>query len=189
MNRIIVIQFTTLDGVVEDPDGSAGAPFGGWAFRYGPEAVAGDKFKLGPRLDTCGLLLGRTTWQLFANIWPNQTDKFSTQMNKAPKFVASRTLADVSAWSNSTVLQGELTTEVDKLRRDRDVVVIGSTSVVHALMQDELVDEYRLLMFPAVLGSGQRLFQTPAGADNLRLVSVEQSGAAALLGYERAATN
>lgn len=186
MNRIIVIEFITLDGVMEDPDGSAGKPFGGWAFRYGPEAVAGDKFKLGPRLDTGALLLGRTTWELFSTIWPNQTDEFSTQMNKAPKWVASRTLTDVSAWSNSTVIQGELTTEVEGLRRDRDVIVIGSTSVVRALMQHDLVDEYRLLIFPAVLGAGQQLFDTPAGAENLRLLSVEQSGAAALLSYERA---
>jgi dihydrofolate reductase len=185
VNRIIVIEFITLDGVIEDPDGSAGTPSGGWAFRYGPEAVAGDKFKLGPRLDTGALLFGRTTWQLFSRLWPTRTDEFSTRMNNAPKWVASRTLTDVSAWSNSTVIEGELTSEVQQLRRDRDVIVIGSASVVHSLMQHDLVDEYRLLIFPAVLGSGRRLFATPAGAENLRLLSVEQSGAAALLTYEK----
>ncbi len=87
MNRIIVIQFITLDGVIEDPDGSAGSPDGGWAFRFGPEAVAGDKFKLGSRLDTGALLFGRATWQLFAKLWPGRSDKFSTQMNTAPKWV------------------------------------------------------------------------------------------------------
>jgi dihydrofolate reductase len=186
VNRIIVIEFITLDGVIEDPDGSAGTPSGGWAFRYGPEAVAGDKFKLGPRLDTGGLLFGRTTWQLFSRLWPTRTDAFSTKMNNAPKWVASRTLTDVSAWANSQVIQGELTSEVQQLRQDRDVIVIGSASVVHSLMQHDLVDEYRLLVFPAVLGAGRRLFATPAGAENLRLVSVEQSGAAALLTYEKA---
>jgi dihydrofolate reductase len=188
VNRIIVIEFITLDGVIEDPDGSAGTPSGGWAFRYGPEAVAGDKFRLGPRLDTGALLFGRTTWQLFSRLWPPRTDEFSTKMNRAPKWVASRTLTDVGAWANSTVIEGELTDEVQRLRGERDVVVIGSTSVVHELMRHELVDEYRLLVFPTVLGTGRRLFETPAGAEDLRLVSVEQSGAAALLRYEKAVT-
>jgi dihydrofolate reductase len=186
MNRIIVIEFTTLDGVIDDPDGSGGTPSGGWAFRYGPEAVAGDKFKLGSRLDTGALLFGRETWQLFSKLWPNRSDEFSTKMNKAPKWVASRTLTDVGAWANSTVIQGDLTSEVQRLRRDRDVIVIGSVSVVHSLMRHDLVDEYRLLVFPTVLGAGRRLFDSPAGAENLRLVSVEQTGAAALLRYEKA---
>jgi len=186
MNRIIVIEFITLDGVVEDPDGSSGTPFGGWAFRYGPEAVAGDKFRLGPRLDTGALLFGRQTWQLFSRIWPARSDEFSMSMNKASKRVASRTLGDVSAWANSTLIRGELTHEVQELRRERDVIVIGSTSVVRTLRQHDLVDEYRLLVFPAVLGAGRRLFDTPAGGEDLRLVSVEQAGAAALLRYEKA---
>ena len=188
MNRIIVIEFITLDGVIEDPDGSAGTPSGGWAFRYGPEAVAGDKFKLGARLDTGGLLFGRKTWQLFSRIWPTRSDEFSTRMNTAPKWVVSRTLTDVGAWSNSTVIQGDLTGNVQQLRVDRDVIVIGSTSVVHHLMRHDLVDEYRLLIFPTVFGAGQRLFEAPAGAENLRLASAEQVGAAALLRYEKAVT-
>src|SRR5919107_1616735 len=98
MNRVIVIEFITLDGVVEDPDGSAGTPDGGWAFRFGPEAVAGDKFRLGSRLDTGALLLGRGTWQLFSRLWPNRTDEFSSRMNAASKIVVSRTLTDTSAW-------------------------------------------------------------------------------------------
>jgi dihydrofolate reductase len=185
MNRVIVIQFITLDGVVEDPDGSAATPHGGWAFRYGPGAVAGDKFKLGARLDNGALLLGRSTWQLFSRLWPNRSDEFSTKMNTAPKCVVSRTLTDVGAWRNSAVLGGELAGEVRRLRRERDVIVVGSTSVVHALMEQDLVDEYRLLVFPTVLGAGRRLFTGPAGATDLRLASVEQSGVAALLRYER----
>jgi dihydrofolate reductase len=185
MNRIIVIEFITLDGVVEDPDGSAGSPGGGWAFRHGQEAVAGDKFKLGSRLDAGALLLGRETWQLFAKIWPGRSDEFSTKLNTAPKRVASRTLRDVSAWNNSSVIEGELTTEVQRLRRERDVIVIGSTSVVHALMERDLIDEYRLLVFPTVLGHGRRLFTGQALVGDLRLISAEQGGAAALLCYER----
>ena len=186
MNRVIVIEFTTLDGVVEDPDGSAGTANGGWAFRFGPEAVAGDKFKLGRRLDTGALLLGRGTWQLFSRLWPGRSDEFSTRMNTAPKWVASRTLTDVGAWDNSAVLTGELTDEVRRLRKERDIIVIGSTSIVPTLMTHDLVDEYRLLVFPTVLGEGQRLFDGPAGVGDLELVSVERSGAAALLHYRRA---
>jgi dihydrofolate reductase len=185
MNRIIVIEFVTLDGIVEDPDGSAGTPGGGWAFRHGPEAVAGDKFKLGSRLDTGALLLGRGTWQLFSKLWPARSDEFSMKMNSAPKWVASRSLADVSAWNNSAVIDGELTSAVRQLRRQRDLIVIGSVSVVHTLMQHDLVDEYRLLVFPTVLGAGRRLFTGPEGAGELRLASVQQSGAAALLRYEK----
>jgi dihydrofolate reductase len=187
MNRIIVIQFITLDGVIEDPDGSGGTPFGGWAFRYGPEAVAGDKFRMGARLDTGALLLGRATWQQLSHIWPGRSDDFSERMNAAPKWVVSKTLTDVSAWNNSRVLGGELTSATARLRDERDVIVIGSTSVVRTLMEQDLVDEYRLLVFPAVLGSGQRLFTSPAGAGDLRLAAAEPSGAAALLCYEKAA--
>jgi dihydrofolate reductase len=187
VNRIIVIEFITLDGVVEDPDGSAGSAAGGWAFRFGPEAVAGDKFKLGARLDTGALLFGRQTWQLFTKIWPGRSDEFSMQMNNAPKWVASRTLTDVSAWQRSRLIEGELTSEVGRLRRERDLIVIGSTSVVHTLMERDLVDEYRLLIFPTVLGRCRRLFDSPATpAADLRLISAEQSGAAALLRYEKA---
>ena len=186
MNRIIVIQFITLDGVIEDPDGSAGSPDGGWAFRFGPEAVAGDKFKLGARLDTGALLFGRATWQLFAKLYPPRSDHFSTQMNTAAKRVASRTLTDVSAWHNSRLLKGELTDEVQRLRGERDVIVIGSTSVVHTLIEHDLVDEYRLLIFPTVLGRGGRLFTGRPQAGDLRLLSAEQIGAGALLRYETA---
>lgn len=185
MNRVIVIAFLTLDGVVEDPDGSDGTPGGGWAFRHGPEAVAGDKFRLGSRLDTGGLLLGRGTWQLFSTLWPNRTDDFSQRMNAAPKWVASRTLTDVSAWSNSALINGDLTGEVKRLREERDLIVIG-TSIPQALIEEDLVDEYRLLVFPTVRGSGRRLFTNPAGTGDLRMVSVDQAGAAALLCYERA---
>jgi dihydrofolate reductase len=185
VNHVIVVQFITLDGVVEDPDGSAGTPNGGWAFRFGPEAVAGDKFKLGPRLGTGALLLGRGTWQLFAKLWPPRSDDFSTTMNNASKVVASRTLTDVSGWQHSSLIEGELTSEVERLRRERDVIVIGSTSVARTLREHDLVDEYRLLIFPTILGGGGRLFDGPAEAGDLRLVSAEQSGAAALVRYQR----
>jgi hypothetical protein len=91
---VIVIEFITLDGIVSDPDGSGGTLAGGWAFQHGPEAVAGDKFRLGSTLDNGVLLLGRKTWQLFSRIWPGRDDPFSARMNAVPKLLASRTLTD-----------------------------------------------------------------------------------------------
>jgi dihydrofolate reductase len=185
MNRVIVIEFITLDGVVEDPDGSDGTPNGGWAFRFGREAVAGDKFRLGPILETGALLMGRRTWELFAKIWPGRSDDFSSKLNAAPKLVVSRTLTDVSGWNNSSLIEGELTDEVRRRISEQDIVVIGSLGVAQHLMQADLVDEYRLLVFPTVLGTGRRLFASPLPGD-LRLISAAQSGAGALLSYERA---
>jgi dihydrofolate reductase len=151
---VIVIQFITLDGIVTDPDGSGGTPTGGWAFRHGPEAVAGDKFSLGRTLDDGVLLLGRTTWDLFSRLWPGRDDPFSLRMNRVPKLVASRSLTDTSAWANSRVIQGDLVAAVQHERRD--VVIAGSLSVVQTLMAEDLVDEYRLLIFPTTIGAGQQ---------------------------------
>jgi dihydrofolate reductase len=180
VNSIIVIQFITLDGVVEDPDGSDGTLAGGWAFRYGPEAVAGDKFRLGARLDTGALLLGRTTWELFAKIWPGRDTPFAQRMNAVPKLVVSRTLTDASAWANSQVAADP----IDVVQREpRDVIITGSLSVVHPLMAAGLIDEYRLLTFPTILGTGERLFPAGGPPAHLALLSAEQSGAAILAQY------
>ncbi|WP_021597276.1 MULTISPECIES: dihydrofolate reductase family protein [Actinomadura] len=115
---VIVIEFITMDGIVSDPDGSAGTPTGGWAFRHGPEAVAGDKFRLGETLDQGVMLLGRRTWQLFSQIWPGRDDPFAARMNAAPKLVASRTLTDTSAWATSTLIDGDLIDTVKHRHRD-----------------------------------------------------------------------
>jgi dihydrofolate reductase len=184
MRRVIVIEFVTLDGVVEDPDGSGGTAAGGWAFRHGPEAVAGDKFDLGPLLDTGVMLLGRTTWELFAKLWPGRTDPFSTKMNAIPKLVASRSRTEVDAWQNSTLLDGDLVETVRRRKESQDVVVTGSVGVVHTLAAADLVDEYRLMVFPTVVGAGRRLFADGAPA-RLRLASVERKGQGALLRYSR----
>ncbi|GAA3538257.1 dihydrofolate reductase family protein [Nonomuraea rosea] len=182
---VIVMQFITLDGIVTDPDGSGGTPAGGWAFRHGPGTVAGDKFRLGSTLDDGVMLLGRATWQLFSRLWPERDDPFSARMNAVPKLVASRTLTDVSAWANSKVLDGEL---ADAVRRERrDVVIPGSLSVVRALMAEDLIDEYRLLIFPTVLGAGERLFPAGGPPAYLECLSAEQSGAAVLTRFGRAA--
>ncbi len=181
---VIVIEFITLDGIVSDPDGSGGTPLGGWAFRHGPGTVAGDKFQLGRTLDEGVLLLGRSTWQLFSRLWPGRDDPFSARMNAVPKLVASRTLTDTSAWTNSRVIDGDLVQAVK--REPRDVIVTGSLSVVHALMAADLIDEYRLLTFPSILGAGDRLFPPGGPPAYLECLSAEQAGAAVLTRYGRA---
>jgi dihydrofolate reductase len=182
---VIVIEFLTLDGMVSDPDGSAGTPTGGWAFRHGPETVAGDKFRLGSTLDEGVMVLGRRTWQLFSRLWPGRDDPFSARMNAVPKRVASRTLTDTSAWANSTVIDGDL---VDAVKHERrDVITTGSLSVVHALMAEDLIDEYRLLIFPTVLGAGERLFLAGRAPAYLECLATEPVGAAVLSRYGRAA--
>lgn len=181
MGRVIVIQFVTLDGVTQDPDGSEGFEHGGWAFRFGPQAVAGDKFKLGAFLDRGTMLLGRRTWQRFAGIWPSRSDDFSRKMNAMPKLVASRTLARVDAWSNSTLLTGDLIEEVRRRKNREDLIIAGSDSLVRLLREHDLVDEYRLLLFPIVLGGGRRLFPEGTSPGPLETLGVEQSGAACLI--------
>ncbi len=185
MGRLIVISFVTLDGVMEDPDGSGGTPHGGWAFRYGPEATAGDKFALGPVLDTGALLLGRTTWELFSRIFGPRTDPFSEKMNAIPKLVVSRTLGRADGWNGSTLLRDELDVEVARIREDRDVVIAGSASVVDHLAARDLVDQYRLLVFPIVLGRGRRLFADGTAPVDLELSGTETVGGAVRLVYDR----
>jgi dihydrofolate reductase len=181
---VIVIEFITLDGIVSDPDGSGGTPGGGWCFRHGPEAVAGDKFRLGSTMDEGVLLLGRTTWQQFSRIWPERDDPFSVRMNAVPKLVASRTLTDASAWANSRVIDGD---PIDTIKREqRDVIITGSPGIVHTLMAQDLIDEYRLLTFPTILGVGERLFPAGGPSADLECLSAEQSGGAVLTRYARA---
>ncbi len=181
---VIVIEFITLDGITSDPDGSDGTSTGGWAFRHGRETVAGDKFRLGSVLDDGVLLLGRKTWQLFSRIWPGRDDPFATRMNAVPKLVASRTLTDALAWRNSEVADDA----IDAVKRERrDVIITGSLSIVHRLITDDLIDEYRLLTFPTVLGTGERLFPAGTPTAHLECLSAEQSGATVLTRYGRAA--
>ncbi|WP_316784788.1 dihydrofolate reductase family protein [Streptomyces sasae] len=184
---IIVIGFVTLDGIMSDPTGSERTPLGGWALRHGREAIDGDKFRLGGTLDDGVLLFGRTTWQVFSRLWPGREGPFAARMNAAPKLVASRTLSgtDTAAWANSRILEGNV---IDAVKHEpRDVVVIGSLSIVHQLMAEDLIDEYRLLTFPTVLGTGDRLF--PAGGPHAELecLSAQQVGPAVLTRHRRAA--
>jgi len=181
--QTIVIAFSTLDGITEDPDGADGTPHGRWVFRDGPPPP--DHFRLGPKLDTGVLLLGRKTWEHFSHIWPSRADDFSAAMNRMPKLVASRTRPDLSAWQNSSLLDGELLDAVERTKADRDVIIAGSASIVHTLTEHDRVDEYRILFFPTALGSGTPLFSPKAAPVQLRLLSAETSGPAILARYER----
>jgi dihydrofolate reductase len=186
MNRIIAIHYTTLDGVAEDPDGRDGRPFGGWAFRYGPEAIAGDKFDVASNLEAGTLAFGRRTWDAVSSFWPERSGGYADVMNAAPKLVVSSSPIDEDRWSGSTVRRGD---GVEVLRDEatrRDVVVIGSLSLTQALLAADALDELRLIVFPTVLGTGRHLF--PDGvASNLTTVSSEVLGQTARLRFERAA--
>jgi dihydrofolate reductase len=177
MGRLIVTSFITLDGVVEDPDGSDGSGFGGWAMRHGPQGVAGDKFRLGPLLEQGTLVFGRRTWEHFSTLWPNRDDPFSQAMNSATKVVVTHRRVDTAAWSGSSAIDQPLTDWARASLATTDLVVIGSQSIVHELAEADLVDEYRLLTFPTAVGSGRRLFPK---SKLLELVSAEQVGPAVL---------
>ena len=158
MGRIVVTEFVSLDGVMEDPGGSEDFEHGGWSFET-PRGEEGDKFKLDEALETDALLLGRRTFQGFAEAWPQRSGEFADKFNGMPKYVFSSTLTDPE-WSNSTVLEGELEEEVERVKEahDGDIVVHGSASLAESLLEADLVDELRLMVFPVVLGSGRRLF-------------------------------
>jgi dihydrofolate reductase len=182
MGDVIVIQFCTLDGVVSDPDGRDGTGHGGWAFRYGPGPVSDDKFRLGARMDQGVQLYGRRTWERFSRLWPGRDGDFAGRMNAAPKRVATRTGVDATAWSNSAAIDGDPLVWVTDERTRRDVVVIGSLSLVHQLAAADLVDEYRLITFPAVVGDGDRLFAGGVPAD-FTFTLVEPADATALTAF------
>jgi dihydrofolate reductase len=178
VRKLVVSEFVTLDGVMEDPGGAEGFDRGGWAFRFdrGPE---GDKFKLDEVLDADALLLGRVTYEGFAAAWPSRSDEvgFADKFNTMPKYVVSTTLTDPE-WTNSTVIDGDVVEEIRKLKEEPggDLVVHGSATLVRTLVDNDLVDEYRLMVFPIVLGKGKRLFGDAADKKRLRLVDAKPVG-------------
>jgi dihydrofolate reductase len=176
MARIVVTEFVSLDGVVEDPGGSESFKYGGWSFEFdrGPE---GDQFKLDETRNSTGLLLGRVTYEGFAEAWPQRDGEFADIFNSMPKYVVSSTLKDPE-WANSTVLEGDIVAEVSKLREgpDGDIVVHGSVQLAQTLVEHDLVDELRLMVFPVVLGTGKRLFGDPGDKKKLKLVDSKVVG-------------
>jgi dihydrofolate reductase len=187
MGRNVVTEFVSLDGVMEDPGGAEDFEYGGWSFEFN-RGEEGDKFKLDETLQSEALLLGRATYEGFADAWPSREGEFADKFNSMPKYVVSSTLRDPD-WTNSTVLEGDLVEEVSKLRRDSDgdVVVHGSAQLVQSLLENDLVDEVRLMVFPVVLGKGKRLFGETSGKKPLRLADSKTVGdGVAILIYQPA---
>jgi dihydrofolate reductase len=176
MGRIVVTEFVSLDGVMEDPGGSEGFEHGGWTFEI-PRGDEGDQFKLDETREAEALLLGRVTYQGFAEAWPSREGEFADKFNNMPKYVVSSTL-DEPAWANSTVLNGNIADEIEQVRQKHsgDVVVHGSAQLVQFLLAQDLVDELRLMVFPVVLGSGKRLFGDTSGKKRLQLVDSRTVG-------------
>jgi dihydrofolate reductase len=187
MGRIVVTEFVSLDGVIEDPGGSENFRHGGWSFEI-DRGNEGDRFKLDEALSSEALLLGRVTYEGFAAAWPSREGEFADKFNTMPKYVVSSTLEEPE-WNNSTVLKGDVAEEVAKLRQeqDGDIVVHGSVRLVQTLVEHDLVDEFRLMVYPVVLGSGKRLFGETSNKKPLRLVdSKVVGGGVAILIYEPA---
>lgn len=187
MGRIVVTEFVSLDGVMEAPGGGEGYKHAGWTFQIN-RGEDGDKFKLDETLDTEALLLGRVTYQGFAAAWPSMKGEFADKFNSMPKYVVSSTLRDPE-WNNSTVLKGDVVESVSKLRQGLggDIVIHGSAMLVQALLEHDLVDELRLMVFPVVLGSGKRLFGDTTDKKSLRLADSKIVGdGVAILTYQQA---
>jgi dihydrofolate reductase len=187
MGRIVVTEFVSLDGVMEDPGGSEDFRYGGWSFEFN-RGEDGDKFKLDETMGSEALLLGRVTYEGFADSWPSREGEFADKFNSMPKYVVSSTLKDPE-WTNSTVIDGDVAAGVAKRRDelDGDIVVHGSAQLAQTLLDNDLVDELRLMVFPVVLGSGKRIFGETRDKKALRLADSRTVGdGVAILVYEPA---
>jgi dihydrofolate reductase len=188
MGRIVVSEFVSLDGVMEDPGGAESFRHGGWSF----EISSGDdglRFKMDETMRSDAMLLGRRTYEGFADAWPSRTGEFADRFNAMPKYVVSSTLRDPE-WTNTTVVGGDLDAAVARVRdeNDGDVVVHGSAQLVQGLVAGDLVDELRLMVWPVVLGAGKRLFGATDDKKTLRLQDTRVVGdGVAILTYARAA--
>lgn len=159
MGKIVITEFISLDGVIEDPGGSEDFEHGGWTFEI-PRGDEGDRFKLDEAMGADALLLGRRTYEGFAEAWPERDGEFADKFNSMPKYVVSNSM-ERADWNNSTVIAGDdLPAAIADLREkhEGDIVVNGSATLSRALIDADLVDELRLMLFPVVLGSGLRLF-------------------------------
>jgi dihydrofolate reductase len=186
MGRIVVTEFVSVDGVIQDPGGVEGFKHGGWVFET-DRGLEGEQFKLNENLDAEALLLGRVTYDEFVKAWPSRDGEFADRMNSMPKYVVSSTTEE-PVW-NSTVLEGDVPQEVSRLKRelDGDILVHGSIQLVRTLLEHDLVDELRLMVFPVVLGSGERLFAELSDKRPLRLADTRTVGdGVTILTYEAA---
>jgi dihydrofolate reductase len=178
--KVVVSEFVSLDGVMEDPGGAEGYKHGGWSFKFkrGPE---GDKYKVDELAAADALLLGRVTYQGFAKAWPaiKDPDGFADRMNSIRKYAVSTTLKDSDAtWSNTSIIRGDMAAEVSKLkaRPGGNLLVFGSAQLAQSLAQHGLVDDYRLMVYPVILGDGKRLFSNAGTMASLELVDAKPAG-------------
>jgi dihydrofolate reductase len=167
MGKLVVTEFVSLDGVFEDPGGAEGYEHGGWTFEY-DRGQDGDTFKLDELMEAEVQLLGRVTYEGFAEAWPSRDGPFADKLNRDPKYVVSTSLREPK-WENTSVISGDVAGEVAKLKHETHgvILVAGSGTLVRTLLEADLVDELRLMVFPTVLGRGRRLF--PEGIDRLKL--------------------
>jgi dihydrofolate reductase len=187
MGKIVISENVSLDGVVQDPTGDEGFRVGGWVGRVGDRGrEEAAKVLLDEALGTRALLLGRRSYEFFAARWPSRSGELADRLNSLPKYVVSSTLED-PVWNNSAVLKGDVVSEVSKLKQelDGDIVVYASFQLVHTLMEHDLVDELRLMVYPVVLGAGERLFGETSDKKSMRLVNTRTvEGGLAYLTYE-----
>jgi dihydrofolate reductase len=179
MRRLVVTQFVSLDGVMEDPGGSEGTDLGAWTFKF-DRGDDGNKFKLDEVMAADALLLGRVTYEGFAAAWPDRKDEagFADKFNGMTKYVVSSTLSNPE-WNNSHVLDpDDVPGEINRIKQegDGDILVNGSNTLMQALMEADLVDEYRLMLFPVVLGHGKKLFEDGRPRTTLKLESTQPVG-------------
>jgi dihydrofolate reductase len=176
MGKLVVTEFVSIDGVFEDPGGAETYEHGGWTFEYN-RGEDGDKFKMDELMEADVQLLGRRTYEGFAAAWPTRDGPFADKINNGAKYVVSSTLTDPE-WQNTTVISGDVVEGVSKLRDETDgtIIVAGSGTLVRSLLAADLVDELRLMVFPTILGSGQRLFPEGIGRLKLKLVDSRTVG-------------
>jgi dihydrofolate reductase len=191
VGKIVVTEFVSLDGVMEAPGGGEDFKHAGWTFEI-ERGDEGGKFKLDETLSSEALLLGRVTYEGFAAAWPSRTDEagFADKFNSMPKYVVSSTLENPE-WNNSTVLRGDVVEEVAKLKEqlNGDIVVHGSAQLVQTLVENDLVDELRLMVFPVVLGTGKRLFGETSDKKPLELAESKTVGDGVAILIYRPATS
>jgi len=187
MGKIIISENVTLDGVVQDPTGEEGFRHGGWFRRIGDkDREAWAKVGFDEALSAEAFLLGRRTEEWLAGLWLSRTGAWADRLNSMPKYVVSST-RQKPKWTNSTVLKGDVVNEVSKLKQELagDIVVAGSIQLAHTLLDHDLADELRLMIYPVVLGAGQRLFGETSDKKPTRLISTQTVGdGLALLTYE-----
>jgi dihydrofolate reductase len=189
MGKIVATEYVSLDGVVEAPGGGEDFEHAGWSFEV-DRGEEFEKFKLDETLNAGALLLGRVTYDGFAAVWPSMEGELADKFNAMPKYVVASTLEDPE-WNNSTVLEGDVVEEVSRLRQATggDIVVHGSPQLVQTLLEHDLIDELRLMVFPVVLGKGKRLFGETSDKKRLRLTDSRTVGdGIAILVYELVGT-